>query len=144
MRKQRRCATTRTLRNALLKLNMIEAHNEISYISGTSKANFGDIYIKEGSHVVCYVNDGNPVTISSNIKTDTKYAKTYKTTTDLHLRNGAGTDNKSLVVMPNGIEFKKRLYPIFLWVIIVNLINEFLSSIIEFNRKESVLCNSLN
>lgn len=100
------CATTSTLRNALLKLEMIEAHKESAYTGGTSKADFGDIYIKEGSHVVCYVNNGNPVSISTGVKTDTKYAKTYKTTTDLHLRNGAGMDNKSLVVMPKGSSVK--------------------------------------
>ena len=33
---------------------------------------------------------------------------------------------------------------VLLLFIIVNLINEFLSFIIEFNRKESVLCNSQN
>lgn len=60
------CATTSTLRSALTKLDMIVAHNGKDYIGGTSKADFGDIYVKEGSHVVCYIDKGNTVKVSSS------------------------------------------------------------------------------
>lgn len=59
------CATTSTLRSRLNKLDMINAYSNDSYTDGTSKAVFGDIYIKEGSHVVCYIDDGNKVSLSS-------------------------------------------------------------------------------
>lgn len=55
------CSTTRSLRNRLDKLNMIKFYTAKTYVEGTSKAKFGGIYIKEGSHVVCYINDGKKV-----------------------------------------------------------------------------------
>lgn len=57
------CATTRTLRSRMLKLTMVSvtAYNTSDYTSSTSKAVYGDIYLKEGSHVVCYIDDGKKV-----------------------------------------------------------------------------------
>ena len=59
------CRTTSTLRGALINLGMIDVYTSSTYIAGTSKAVFGDIYLKEGSHVVCYINDGNKVSVSA-------------------------------------------------------------------------------
>lgn len=58
------CATTRTLRTRMKKLTMISVtvYTATTYTSSTSKALFGDIYLKEGSHVVCYIDDGKKVT----------------------------------------------------------------------------------
>lgn len=54
------CATTRTLRNRMAKLDMISVKEYTSntYIGGTSNAVYGDIYLKEGSHVVAYIENG--------------------------------------------------------------------------------------
>ena len=64
------CATTRSLRNRLVKLNMIKVYTANTYVSGTSKAKFGGIYIKEGSHVVCYINDGKKVSTTKLLTVD--------------------------------------------------------------------------
>lgn len=54
------CATTSTLRSRMKKLTMISVtvQTSSSYISSTSKAVYGDIYLKEGSHVVVYIENG--------------------------------------------------------------------------------------
>lgn len=74
------CATTRTLRTRMKKLTMISVtvYTSTTYTSSTSKVLFGDIYLKEGSHVVCYIDDGNKVTES---KTELKKEVNYKMTT---------------------------------------------------------------
>lgn len=59
------CRTTSTLRSALTQLSMIDVFKSSTYIAGTSKAVYGDIYLKEGSHVVCFIDDGNKVSISA-------------------------------------------------------------------------------
>lgn len=196
------CATTSTLRSRLNKLDMITVYTSSTYIAGTSKAVFGDIYLKEGKHVACYVDDGNKVTTStsktpaknnnnnclekgdkgdaveevqnmlikcgyscgkygadadfgndtlkavkafqkdykltvdgvvgektmaklkevykkktekkttSTVKVDSakyfndKYAKTYKTTSDLNMRSGAGSTKKKILTIPKGKEVK--------------------------------------
>ena len=58
------CATTSTLRARMKKLTMISVtvYTSTTYTSSISKALYGDIYLKEGSHVVCYIDDGNKVT----------------------------------------------------------------------------------
>lgn len=70
------CATTSTLRPRLLKLTMISVtvYTTSVYVGGTSKALFGDIYIKEGSHVVTYIDDGSKV----STKTEVYKMKTLK------------------------------------------------------------------
>lgn len=74
------CATTSTLRTRMKKLTMISVtvYTSTAYTSSTSKSLYGDIYIKEGSHVVCYIDDGNKVTES---KTELKKEVNYKMTT---------------------------------------------------------------
>lgn len=62
------CATTRTLRNqmqkvASLDLNVYEIKSKISKMDGSL---YGDIYLKEGSHVVVYIGGGNKQTVSSS------------------------------------------------------------------------------
>lgn len=60
------CATTSTLRGALTKLGYITAYSSSAYVAGTSNAVYGDIYIKEGSHVVCYIDTGSKVSVSGS------------------------------------------------------------------------------
>ena len=64
------CATTSTLRNRLNKLSMINVHSSKDYTGSTSKAVYGDIYIKEGSHVVCYIDDGKKAGSSTGLTVD--------------------------------------------------------------------------
>ena len=54
------CATTSTLPSRLQKLTVIKVtlYTSTAYTRGTSKAVYGDIYNKPGSHVVCYIDDG--------------------------------------------------------------------------------------
>lgn len=83
------CATTRTLRTRMKKLTMISVtvYTSTTYTSSTSKVLFGDIYLKEGSHVVCYIDDGNKVTES---KTELKKEVNYKMTT---LKKGSNNND---------------------------------------------------
>ena len=65
------CATTRSLRSCInsLKNNGIlatTAYNASAYTTGTSKAIFGDIYLKEGYHVVVYIDNGNKSTTNTS------------------------------------------------------------------------------
>lgn len=54
------CATTSTLRSRMKKLTMISVtvYSSTSYTRSTSNAVYGDIYLKEGSHVVAYIESG--------------------------------------------------------------------------------------
>lgn len=54
------CATTSTLRSRMKKLTMISVtvYSSTSYTRNTSNAVYGDIYLKEGSHVVSYIESG--------------------------------------------------------------------------------------
>lgn len=55
------CATTSTMRSRFAKMTVVEikAYNSSSYIATTDNAVYGDIYNREGSHVVAYIDDGN-------------------------------------------------------------------------------------
>lgn len=56
------CATTSTLKSRFTKLKVVEVLYSKIYVAGTSKAVFGDIYNKAGSHVVAYIDDGKKKT----------------------------------------------------------------------------------
>lgn len=62
------CATTSTLRNRMKKLTMASTtvYSSVSHTRKTSNAVYGDIYLKEGSHVAVYIADGNEQTASSS------------------------------------------------------------------------------
>jgi len=115
------CATTSTLKSRMLKLTMfkVSVYTSGDYTGGTSKAVFGDIYNKAGSHVVCYIDDGNKVVGSAitDVKNvtatdlakskDKTLAGTYKVVASwLNVRHGAGTDKKKMVTIPKGTEVK--------------------------------------
>lgn len=72
------CATTSTLKARLTKLTVIKVtcYTSSAYVASTSKAVFGDIYNKSGSHVVCYIDNGN----KASVTTTTSTAKTYSGT----------------------------------------------------------------
>lgn len=88
------CATTSTLRSYLTKLDMITSFSSSAYTDGTSKAVFGDIYVKEGSHVVCYINDGNKVSVSSSSKSSGKKSITTIAKEVIAGKWGSGDDRK--------------------------------------------------
>ena len=67
------CRTTSTLRSGLNTLKMITVYSDKAHIASTDKAVFGDIYISEGHHVVCYINDAKKVSLT----TATSYYKKY-------------------------------------------------------------------
>lgn len=59
------CATTRTLRNGMIKLFdkiglKVTVFSTADYTRSTAKAQYGDIYLKENSHVFTYIGDGKP------------------------------------------------------------------------------------
>ncbi len=70
------CATTSTLRSRMRKLTMISVvvYDTKDYTDSISKAVFGDIYIREGSHVVAYIGDGNKV-IDGKLKVDGEWGR---------------------------------------------------------------------
>lgn len=72
------CATTSTLRTRMLKLTVFKTtvYTTKSYTADTAKSYYGDIYIKEGSHVACYVNDGNKAVLTASTP-KTEYYKKY-------------------------------------------------------------------
>ena len=65
--------TTSTLRSGLNTLKMITVYSDKAHVASTNKAVFGDIYISEGHHVVCYINDAKKVSLT----TATSYYKKY-------------------------------------------------------------------
>lgn len=59
------CATTRNMRSRMLKLEeeislKVTVYSSVDYTRSTAKAEYGDIYLKEGSHVFVYIGDGKP------------------------------------------------------------------------------------
>ena len=54
------CATTSTLKSRLQSVGVIKVtvYTSTTYTRGTSKAVYGDIYNKPGSHVIAYIDDG--------------------------------------------------------------------------------------
>lgn len=116
------CATTSTLKNRMLKLTMfkVSVYASSDYTDGTSKAVFGDIYNKAGSHVVCYIDTGSKVTktvtksvtaTDSAKSKDTTLAGTYKVTASwLNVRHGAGAKKEHMVTIPKGTNVKNYGY----------------------------------
>lgn len=69
------CARTKNLKNAMLKLEkaiglVVKVFTSATYVKGTSKALFGDIYNKEHAHVVCFIADGKKRKTTTNSTTD--------------------------------------------------------------------------
>lgn len=93
------CRTTSTLRSGLNTLKLITVYSTSTYTGSTSKLVYGDILLKEGSHVVAYVDTGKKVTVNSTATTSSEttaptftVGKTYTLQTELKVRTGAGTN----------------------------------------------------
>lgn len=104
------CATTRTLKTRMLKLDMVKttAYTLTAYTGKTDNAVFGDIYLKTGSHVVAYIDDGNKRV--SNTKETAQYYPAYtgKSGSIVDALNVLGIDsgktNRAKIAKANGIE----------------------------------------
>lgn len=66
------CRTTSTLRSALNSLGYITVYSTSAYTGSTTNLVYGDILLKEGSHVVCYVDTGSKVSTSTATSSNTK------------------------------------------------------------------------
>ena len=113
------CAYTGNIVSRMTNAGLITTYTSKDYTGSTDKAIFGDIYLKS-SHIVCYIDDGKKVGVSSTVTPtttkptvdttkvasakhyDKSIAGAYKTTADLHLRADAGINTKSLVILPKG------------------------------------------
>lgn len=118
--------TTSTIKAALQKLGY-KIITDSTYLSSAAYCVRGAIYVKVSSHTVCGLDNGTSykkalekVGISSGTTStlavdvliaklqpaqskDSKLVGTYKTTTELNLRYGAGSDKyASIVIMPKG------------------------------------------
>lgn len=69
------CARTKNIKNSMLKLEkaiglVVKVFTSATYVKGTSKALFGDIYNKEHAHVVCFIADGKKRKTTTGNTTD--------------------------------------------------------------------------
>lgn len=62
------CATTSTFKARVTKLTDVKVtcYTSSTYTGSTTNAVFGDIYNKAGSHIVCYIADGNKISEKDN------------------------------------------------------------------------------
>lgn len=101
--------------NALKNTGKFEVLTASKYLTQDKYLKRGDILLKEGSHTAVALSNGSAAGTSETTNTTVSSAKvesaqsrdnsltgTYMTISDLHLRSGAGTGKKSLVVMPKG------------------------------------------
>ena len=87
------CATTSTLKARLKKVAVIgvSVYTSKTYVNGTLKAVYGDIYLKSG-HVVAYIDNGEKREIlkedgSWGVKTTTRLQQIFETTVDGKISN---------------------------------------------------------
>lgn len=112
MRTDDNAPVTYTMRN-LYKQWGFTCYQAAKYVTTPSNLRAGDILVNESSHTVMAIDGNGDVTISTpSEKTATSYAEkfdraiagTYKTTADLYIRSGAGTNHKSLGILPKGTQ----------------------------------------
>ena len=124
--------TTRTMKAKLKAAGYVIIEDK-DYLKSCAYCVRGAIYVKAGSHTICALGNGSKSTkllqvaglakvatttttkkeVKANDKPnseDKKLAGTYVTTSDLHMRDGAGTNKKSLVILPKGTKVKNYGY----------------------------------
>lgn len=121
--------TTRTMKSKLQAAGYVII-DEPAYLKSCAYCVRGAIYVKAGDHTMCALGNGskNKKTLEKAglVKTattkkavtangrpnskDIKLGGTYVTTSDLHMRDGAGTNKKSLVILPKGTKVKNYGY----------------------------------
>ena len=106
--------TTRTMVNAFAGSGNYEKMSATKYTSSDKYLKRGDVLVKEGSHTLMVLEDGEAVkktkltTTQSSIKVEyaknksKDYDKKYIATSDLNLRAGAGTSKDKVTVIPKG------------------------------------------
>lgn len=97
------CATTRTLRTRLNDTGLVQITSEARLTGSDDYAIRGDIYLKEGSHVIVALEDGPKVNAPSVVKPET----TYKNGDIIQLKPNATYYNGKAI--PSWV-FKKTLY----------------------------------
>lgn len=106
--------TTRNMVTAFVGSGNYEKLSATKYLTSDKYLKRGDVLVKEGSHTLMILEDGEEVkkttttTTTPSVKIDyaknkdTKYNKKYTTTSDLNLRAGAGTNKEKITVIPKG------------------------------------------
>lgn len=124
--------TTSTMKSKLKAAGYVII-NDPAYLKSCAYCVRGAIYVKAGDHTICALGNGSKSTkmlqVAGLIKSttvavakkevkandrpnskDDKLGGTYVTTSDLHMRDGAGTNKKSLVILPKGTKVKNYGY----------------------------------
>lgn len=122
--------TTRTMKSKLKAAGYIVIEDK-GYLKSCAYCVRGAIYVKAGDHTICALGNGSKSTktlqvaglaktttlVKKEVKAndrpsdkDAKLSGTYVTTSDLHMRDGAGINKKSLVVLPKGTKVKNYGY----------------------------------
>ena len=102
---------------ALKNTGKFDIFTSSDYTKSSAKLKRGDILLKNG-HTAIVLSNGSSVSapkkdnskIDSAKSKDSSLAGTYKTTSDLHLRAGAGKKKNSLVIMPKGTKCRNYGY----------------------------------
>lgn len=125
--------TTRTMRSKLKAAGyvILDKKDYAEYLKSCAYCVRGAIYVKAGAHTICALGNGSKSkkmlekaglvkvavpakkTITAEDRPNSensKLAGTYATTADLHMRSGAGTNKKSLIVLPKGTKVKNYGY----------------------------------
>lgn len=122
--------TTRTMKSKLKAAGYVIIEDK-EYLKSCAYCVRGAIYVKAGDHTICALGNGSKSTktlqvaglaktttsVKKEVKAtdrpnseDKKLSGTYTTTSDLHMRDGAGTNKKSLVILPKGTKVKNYGY----------------------------------
>lgn len=105
--------TTSTMVKAFVASGNYEKLSATKYLTSDEYLKRGDVLVKEGSHTLMILEDGDAVkkantTTTTEVKIEyaknksEKYDKSYTTTSDLNLRAGAGSDKTKITVIPQG------------------------------------------
>lgn len=95
--------TTRTMVDAFVKSGDYEKLTDSKYLTSDKYLLRSDILVKQGSHTVMVLDDGSAAK-EERMDYSKSYAKTYITTTDLNLREGANANTLVVVIIPGGKE----------------------------------------
>lgn len=125
--------TTRTMKKELKAAGYVIIEDK-EYLKSCAYCVRGAIYVKAGDHTICALGNGSKSTkmlqVAGLVKTaatttvkkkevkandrpnskDDELGGTYVTISDLHMRDGAGTNKKSLVIIPKGTKVKNYGY----------------------------------
>ena len=112
--------TTSTMVKAFVASGNYEKMSATKYLTSDKYLMRGDILVKEGSHTLMILEDGEAIkktttttsTNTTSVKKEyaknksEKYDKSYTTTSDLNLRAGAGTSKDKVTVIPKGAKVR--------------------------------------